>query len=94
MSKNWIALVFEQERVICDLKIFITAYTRVYIYPALPHERDVTQGQFFRQSLTGLSSEFSFFYTGCHNKVKVLNLPDYLPTAAGRIIGFISFPRG
>ena len=30
-------------------------------------------------SLIGLNSEFSFFYTDCHTKVKELSLPNYLP---------------
>ena len=29
-----------------------------HIYPTPPHEQDMTQGQFFKRSLTGLSSEF------------------------------------
>ena len=33
----------------------------VYMYvPTLPHGQHVTQGQFFKWSLTGLDSEFSF----------------------------------
>ena len=47
----------------------------------------------FKQSLTGLNSEFSFSQTGCHSKIKELSLPYYLPIAGGRIIGFIPFPR-
>ena len=30
------------------------------IYPTPPLKQDMTQGQFFKQSLTGLNSEFSF----------------------------------
>ena len=30
------------------------------IYPNPPLGQDMTQGQFFKQSLTGLNSEFSF----------------------------------
>ena len=30
------------------------------IYPTPPLGQDMTQGQFFKQSLTGLNSEFSF----------------------------------
>ena len=37
------------------------------------HKRqDATQGQFFKLSTIGLKSEFSFFKTGCYNKVKEL----------------------
>ena len=31
-----------------------------HIYPTPPLGQDVTQGQFFKRSLTGLNSEFSF----------------------------------
>ena len=46
-----------------------------------------------KQSLIGLNSEFSFFWTGCRTKVKEHSLPYYLPIAGGRIIGFIPFSR-
>ena len=36
-------------------------YSRCYhIYPTPPLGQDMTQGQFFKRSLTGLNSEFSF----------------------------------
>ena len=50
------------------------------------------QGQFFKQSLTGLNSEFSFL-TSCLTKAKEPNLPYYWPIAGRRIIGFIPFQR-
>ena len=53
----------------------------------------MTQGQFFKQSLTGLNSEFSFSETSCLNKAEEPSLPYYLPIDRGRIIGFIPFPR-
>ena len=31
-----------------------------HIYPTPPLRQDMTQGQFFKRSLTGLNSEFSF----------------------------------
>ena len=41
--------------------IFINLkYIYIYIY-TLPHDHDVTQAQLFKQSFTGLESEFSFF---------------------------------
>ena len=55
--------------------------------PTPPLGQDVTQGQFFKRSLTGLNSEFSF------SKAEEFSLPYYLPIAGGRIIGFIPFPR-
>ena len=47
----------------------------------------------FKQSLTGLNSEFSFSYTSCLIKAEEPSLPYYLAIAGGRIIGFIPFPR-
>ena len=66
----------------------------IYIYlPTPPHGQDMTQGQFFKRSLTGLSSEFFFSKTSCLTKAEEPTLPFYLPIAGGRIIGFIPFPR-
>ena len=48
---------------------------------------------FFKQSLTGLNSEFSFLSTGCHAKTKEFSLSYYLFITRGRIVGFILFPR-
>ena len=48
---------------------------------------------FFKRSLTGLNSEFSFSYTSCLTKAEEISLSYYLPIAGGRIIGFIPFPR-
>ena len=53
----------------------------------------MTQGQFFKRSLTGLNSEFSFSSTSYLTKDEEPSLPYYLPIAGGRIIGFIPFPR-
>ena len=47
----------------------------------------------FKQSLTGLDSEFSFSYTSCLAKDEEPSLSYYLPIAGERIIGFIPFPR-
>ena len=47
----------------------------------------------FKRSLTGLKSEFSFSYTSCLTKAEEPSLPNYLPIAGERIIGFIPFPR-
>ena len=51
-------------------------------------EQDVTQGQFFKKSLTGSNSEFSFSQTGCHTKVKDFSLPYYLSIAGRRILNY------
>ena len=53
----------------------------------------MTQGQFFKRSLTGFNSEFSFSETSCLTKAEEPSLSYYLPIAGGRIIGFIPFPR-
>ena len=47
----------------------------------------------FKRSLTGLNLEFSFSLTSCLTKAEEHSLPNYLPIAGGRIIGFIPFPR-
>ena len=43
----------------------------------------------FKQSITGLNSEFSFSKTGCHNTVEEPSLPNYYPIDGVRIIGFL-----
>ena len=48
---------------------------------------------FFRRSLTGLHSEFSSSQNSCLTKAEEPSLPDYLPIAGGRLIGF-TFPKG
>ena len=45
----------------------------------------------FKRSLAGLNSEFSFSLTSCLTKAEEPSLPNYLPIAEGRIIGFIPF---
>ena len=47
----------------------------------------------FKRSLTGLKSDFSFYYTSCLTKAEEPSLSYYLPIAGGRIIGFIPSPR-
>ena len=64
-----------------------------HIYPTPPLGQDMTQGQFFKRSLSGLNSEFSFSKTSCLSKIEEPSLPHYLPIAGGRIIGFIPVPR-
>ena len=58
-----------------------------------PLGQDMTQGQFFKPSLTGLKPDFFFSETSCLTKAEEPSLPYYLPIAGGRIIGFIPFPR-
>ena len=47
----------------------------------------------FKRSLTGFNSKYSFSKTSCLTKAEEPSLPYYLPTAGGRIIGVIPFPR-
>ena len=70
----------------------IYIYIYIYIYPTLLHEQDVTQDQFFKQSLS-LNSKLSFSLTRCYSKAKEISLLYYLPIAEGRMIRFIPFPR-
>ena len=50
----------------------------ICIYPTLPQKKEEIQGQFFKQRLIGLNSEFSFSpMTSCYTKVKKPSLPDY-----------------
>ena len=66
----------------------------IYLYlPTSPQKQDVTLAQFFKQSLTGLNSKFSFSKNGCHTKFEEPNLPNYLPLSGGKIVGFIPFPK-
>ena len=51
----------------------------VCIFPTPLHEQDATQDQVFKQCLTGLNSEFSFFETSRHTKINKLSLPYYMP---------------
>ena len=63
-----------------------------HIFPTPPLGQDMTLGQLFKQSLTGLNLEFSF-YTSCLTKTEEPSLPYYFPIAGGIITGFIPFPR-
>ena len=48
---------------------------------------------FYAKFLTGLKTEFSFSWTGCHTKVKEHSLYLQLPEAVGIIFGFLPFPK-
>ena len=41
-------------------KLRVLNRLEVHIYPTPPLGQDMTQGHFFKRSLTGLNSEFSF----------------------------------
>ena len=62
----------------------------VCIYLPTTQYNWVTQGQFFKQRLTGLNLEFFFSETSCHTKVKEPILPNYLPIIDGRIDACLS----
>ena len=56
--------------------------------------QDMTQGQFFKWSSTGLNSEFSFSYTSCLTKAEEPCLPYYF-THSWRENNWIhTFPKG
>ena len=50
-------LQFEEDLTLLQEMLSNTEY---HIYPTPPLGQDMTQGQFFKRSLTGLNSEFSF----------------------------------
>ena len=64
-----------------------------YIFTNLSARVGYDTRSIFKQSLTGLNSEFSFSLGSCLTKAEETSLPYYLPIAGGRIIGFILFPR-
>ena len=52
---------WEREQREIESNLIMRIYKWFYIYlPTPPLEQDMTQGQFFKRSLTGLNSEFSF----------------------------------
>ena len=59
-NKDWIVhFVYIYLQSILFQKIISIMYVISY-FPTPPLRQDMTQGQFFKQSLTGLNSEFSF----------------------------------
>ena len=77
---------------------FIYIYIYIYIYisylPTPPLGQDMTQGQFFKRSLTGLNSEFSFSWTSCLTMAEEPSLPYYF-THSWRENNWIhTFPKG
>ena len=67
-------------------------FQRVFLFTNPSARAGYDTRSIFKQSLTGLNSEFSFL-TSCLTKAEELSLPNYLPIAGGRIIEFIPFPR-
>ena len=66
----------------------------IIFYPTPPFGQDMTQGQFFKRSFTGLKFRvFPSPRTNCLTQAEEPSQPYYLPIAGGRIIGFIPFPR-
>ena len=68
-------------------------HTVIHIYQTLRSGRIWHNVNFFKRSLTGLNSEFSFSKTSCFTKAEEFSLPYYLLIAGGIISGFIPFPR-
>ena len=83
---NWIAW----NKTVLDIE---TAYLSYLPNPSARAGYDTRSIFFFKRSLTGLNSEFSFSLTSCLTKAEETSLPYYLPIAGGIIIGFIPFPR-
>ena len=63
----------------CSLSYFFnvvfTSSPLVPYLPTPPFGRDMIQGQFFKRSLTGSNSEFSFSKTSCLTKAEETSLP-------------------
>ena len=76
---------------VCKLYVLNVTHSCMYLPNPFAWARCNTSS-IFKQSLTGLNSEFSFSKTSCHTKFKVPS-PYYLPIAGERIVGFISFLR-
>ena len=93
----WNILVFATLRLVYHMiKIVQSVEITGYIWSYLPNpsaRAGYDTRSVFKQSLTGLNSEFSFSSTNCPTKAEEPSLPYYLPIAGGRIIGFIPFPR-
>ena len=64
----------------------------LYIFTNASDRAGYDTTSIFKQSLTGLNSEFSFSSTHCLTKAEEPSLPYYLPLAGERIIRFIPFP--
>ena len=73
------------------LTFLIIQIFSICIYLTPPYEQDTMS--IFKWRLTGFNSEFSFFQTSCHTKVKEGSLLYYLPIVGGGIVGCILFPR-
>ena len=70
---------------------WLICHKTIFTNPSTRAEYDTRS--FFKRSLTGLNSEFSFSWTSCLTKAEKPSLLYYLPIARVRIIWFISFPR-
>ena len=66
---------------------------KLYIFTSPSSRAGYDTRSIFKRSLTGLNLEFSFSLTSCFTKAEEPSLPNYLPIAGGRIIGFIPFSR-
>ena len=66
-----------KELIIFPLLLLSLLLLLIIILPTPPLGQDMTQGQFFKRSLTGFNSEFSFSLTSCFTKAEEPNLPNY-----------------
>ena len=72
---------------------FYKELMELYVFANLSTQAGCDTRSIFKQSWTGLNSEFCFSYTGCLTKAKKPGMPYYLPIAGGRKIEFIPFPK-
>ena len=67
---------------------FFAPVNSISYLPTPPLGQDMTEGQFFKRSLAGLNSEFSFCETSCLTKAEEPSLPYYLSIAGGNNFSF------
>ena len=69
------------------------SHYRIYVFTPIPARAGCDIEPILKRSLTGLDSEFSFFKTGCLNKIERSSLRYNLLIAGGRIGEYILFLR-
>ena len=69
-------------------------YIYIYIFTNPFTRAGYDTRSIYKQSLTGMNSEFSFSWTSCLNKAEEPRLPYYLPIAGGRNNWIHPFPKG
>ena len=106
-KKYWVPSIFLTQLPLLTIPLIYTGtslidrsvkgqYITTWSYlPTPPFGQDMTQGQIFKRSLTGLNSQFFFSSTSCLTKAEEPSLSYYLPIAVGGENNWIStFPTG